>query len=102
MTRDLGGKTQNSNQSFNSIVSHLSLKHLNFGQKIDEIAAYMAAGIFNDGRVLSTMQLLHITIDQQCKNCADAVDTERIAPENRIIFYQGDSYSPNIGNPESE
>ncbi|XP_029169169.1 uncharacterized protein LOC114939099 [Nylanderia fulva] len=85
MTRCLGGHTQNSNESFNSLVWRLSPKHLNSGHKIVEIAAYIAAGIFNEGyfAVLSTMQLLDIIIGQRCKNFADAVDAERITRENR-------------------
>lgn len=85
LTRCLGGHTQNSNESFNSIVWRLNPKHVNSGYKIVEIAANMAAGIFNEGysAVLSTMQLLDIVIGQQCKNFADTVDAERITRENR-------------------
>ena len=77
--------TQNSNESFNSIVWRLNPKHVNSGFKIVEIAANMATGIFNEGysAVLSTMQLLDIVIGQQCKNFADTVDAERITRENR-------------------
>lgn len=85
LTRCLGGHTQNSNESFNSIVWRLNPKHVNSGYKIVEIAANMATGIFNEGysAVLSTMQLLDIVIGQQCKNFADTVDAERITRENR-------------------
>ncbi|EFN61336.1 hypothetical protein EAG_00043, partial [Camponotus floridanus] len=49
---------------FNSTVWRMSPKHLNSGRKIVEIAAYMAAGMFNEGysAVLSTMQLLDLKI----------------------------------------
>ncbi|XP_058791035.1 uncharacterized protein LOC131664163 [Phymastichus coffea] len=85
MTRCLGGHTQNSNESYNSIVWRLSPKHLNSGYKIVEIAAYMAAGMFNESysAVLSTMQHLNIIVGQQCKNFADAADAERVIRENR-------------------
>ena len=60
-------------------------KHLNSGQKIVEIAAYMTAGILNEGysSVLSTMQLLDLKIGQQCKMLADNVDAQRIERKNR-------------------
>ena len=66
LTRCLGGHTQNSNESFNSTVWRINPKHLNSGQKIVEIATYMAAGMFNEGysSVLSTMQLLDLKIAQ--------------------------------------
>ncbi|XP_058808181.1 uncharacterized protein LOC131673856 [Phymastichus coffea] len=85
MTRCLGGHTQNSNESFNSTVWRITPKHLNSGQKIVEIAAYMAAGMFNEGysAVLQTMQLLNLKIGQQCKMFADNVDIQRIERERR-------------------
>ncbi|XP_066591618.1 uncharacterized protein [Prorops nasuta] len=85
MTRCLGGHTQNSNESFNSTVWHITPKHLNSGKKIVEIAAYMAAGMFNGGysAVLHTMQLLNLKIGQQCKMFADNVDIQRIERERR-------------------
>ncbi|XP_066590498.1 uncharacterized protein [Prorops nasuta] len=85
MTRCLGGHTQNSNESFNSTVWRVTPKHLNSGQKIVEIAAYMAAGMFNEGysAVLHTMQLLNLKIGQQCKMFTDNVDIQRIERERR-------------------
>ncbi|XP_066590166.1 uncharacterized protein [Prorops nasuta] len=85
MTRCLGGHTQNSNESFNSTVWRITPKHLNSGQKIVEIAAYMAARMFNEGysAVLHTMQLLNLKIGQQCKMFADNVDIQRIERERR-------------------
>ena len=61
LTRCLGGHERNSNESFNSTVWRINPKHLNSGQEIVEIAAYMATGMFNEGysSVLSTMQLLY-------------------------------------------
>ena len=49
LERCLGGHTQNPNESFNATVWRMAPKHLNSGHKIVEIAAYMAAGIFNEG-----------------------------------------------------
>ncbi|XP_025159029.1 uncharacterized protein LOC105189804 isoform X2 [Harpegnathos saltator] len=64
LMRCLGGYIQNSNESFNSTIWLITPKHLNSGQKIVEIAAYMAAG-------------------QQCKMFADIADTQRIERENK-------------------
>lgn len=61
-------------------------KHLHSGQKVVEIAAYMAAGMFNEGysAVLTTMQLLNLNVGQQCKMFADNVErAQRIERENR-------------------
>jgi len=85
LTRCLGGHTQNSNESFNSTVWRMNPKHLHSGQKVVEIAAYMAAEMFNEGysAVLTTMQLLNLNIGQQCKMFADNIDAQRIERENR-------------------
>jgi len=60
----LGGFTQNANESFNSTIWRLAPKHLHCGRKIIEIAAYIAAGIFNEGYmyVLKLMYDLQIVI----------------------------------------
>ncbi|KYN31554.1 hypothetical protein ALC56_14435 [Trachymyrmex septentrionalis] len=47
LQRCLGGYMQNANESFNSTVWRLAPKHLHCGLKIIEIAAYLAAGMFN-------------------------------------------------------
>ncbi|XP_043592563.1 uncharacterized protein LOC122572070 [Bombus pyrosoma] len=85
LTRCLGCYIQNTNESFNSTIWLIIPKHLNSGQKIVEIAAYMAAGIFNEGysAILNVMQLLNLSIDQQCKMFADIADTQRIEKENK-------------------
>ncbi|EZA52864.1 hypothetical protein X777_07983 [Ooceraea biroi] len=49
LQRCLGGHTQNSNESYNSTVWRLAPKHLNSGRKNIEIAAFIAAGVFNKG-----------------------------------------------------
>jgi len=85
LTRCLGGHTQNSNESFNSTIWRLVPKHLNSGSKIIEIAAFIAAGIFNEGysTILQTMMLLEINIGQQCKIFADKYDEERVTRQER-------------------
>ncbi|XP_018316253.1 uncharacterized protein [Mycetomoellerius zeteki] len=85
LNRCLGGHTQNSNESFNPTVWRMAPKHLHSGVKIIEIAANLAAGIFNEGysAVLITMQMLNINIGQQCKMFADTVDAQRISRANK-------------------
>jgi len=62
LERCLGGHTQNANESFNATVWRLAPKHLHCGRKIIEIAAWIAAGIFNEGylsvlRIMSSMDI---------------------------------------------
>jgi len=58
---------------------------LNSGSKIIEIAAFIAAGIFNEGysTILQTTMLLEINIGQQCKIFADKYDEERVTRQER-------------------
>lgn len=85
LERCLGGHTQNANESFNSTIWRLAPKHLNSGIKIIEIAAFLAAGIFNEGyyAVLKIMEMLNIKIGQQCKLCADTHDATRVTRQER-------------------
>ncbi|KYQ49219.1 hypothetical protein ALC60_11725 [Trachymyrmex zeteki] len=85
LERCLGGHTQNANESFNAIVWRLAPKHLNCGKKIIEIAAFLAAGMFNEGFsfVLQTMQHLNIVIEKQSKGFADNDDKRRIEQQER-------------------
>ena len=57
-------------------LAHGTSKHHNSGQKVAEIAAYMAVGMFNEGysAILITMQLLNLSIGQRCKIFVDIVD----------------------------
>lgn len=83
--RCLGGHTQNANESFNSTVWRLALKHLNSGLKIVEIAAYLAACLFNEGSssILSIMNELNIVVGNRSYNFAQEVDNRRIIRQNR-------------------
>nr|XP_012230245.1 PREDICTED: uncharacterized protein LOC105676716 [Linepithema humile] len=85
LERCLGGHTQNANESFNSTVWRLAPKHLHSGIKVIEIAAYIAAGVFNEGyyAVLKIMETLQINIGQQCKFFADTYDAERVTRQER-------------------
>lgn len=85
LERCLGGHTQNANASFNCMVWRLAPKHLNSGIKIIEIAAFIAAGVFNEGyyAVLKIMETLDIKIGQQCKLFADTYDAKRMTRQER-------------------
>lgn len=85
LNRCLGGHTQNANESFNSTIWRLAPKHLNCGLKIVEIAAFIAAGVFNKGyyAVLKIMETLELKIGQQCKFFADTSDAQRVTRQER-------------------
>lgn len=85
LERCLGGYTQNANESFNATVWRLAPKHLNCGTKIIEIAAYLAAGMFNEGYtfILQIMNDLELQIGLQCKHFADIYKINRISRQER-------------------
>jgi len=85
LTRCLGGYTQNANESFNATVWRLAPKHLHCGWKIIEIAAFLAAGMFNDGYnfILNIMNDLELPIGIQCKTFADEQTANRIRRQDR-------------------
>jgi hypothetical protein len=87
LQRCLDGHTQNANESFNSTVWRFAPKHLHFGLKIIKIAAYTAAGIFNEGysSILQNMACLNITIGKQCKSYADRTDESLIKRQERFM-----------------
>lgn len=64
LERCLGGYTQNANESLNAIIWKFAPKHLHSGSKTVEIAAYIAASIFNEGflAILWIMQDMKIEI----------------------------------------
>lgn len=80
----MGGHTQNANESFNSTVWRLAPKHLHCGRKIIEIAAYIAAGIFNEGylTVLKIMSDLEIVIGTTCRDYSDGINNSRVSSQN--------------------
>lgn len=85
LERCLGGHTQNANERFNSTIWRISPKHLNCGQKIIEISAYFAAGVFNDGfsSILRIMNSLDIIVGTTCRVFAEAADEPGIVREDR-------------------
>ncbi|KYN10942.1 hypothetical protein ALC57_16912 [Trachymyrmex cornetzi] len=86
LERCLGGHTQNANKSFNSTIWRLTPKHLHSGQKIIEISAYIAAGVFNEGytSILRIMNALDIVVGTQALNFAKNTDEARVTRQNRM------------------
>ena len=86
LTRCLGGHTQNSNESLNSTVWRMAPKHLHSGGKVINIAAFMAAGVFNEGyfAILKVMEELRINIGVACKDFATNYDAQRITRQNEM------------------
>lgn len=85
LERCLGGCTQNANESFNATIWRFAPKHLHCGRKIVEIAAYIAAGIFNEGymAVLKIMHDLQLVIGTRCRDFADTSNSARVDSRNR-------------------
>lgn len=85
LERCIGGHTQNANESFNATIWRLAPKHLNVGIKIIEIAAYIAACVFNEdyNSVLKIMNILEIKIGQQCRMFAEMYNEKRINRQER-------------------
>ncbi|XP_071556740.1 uncharacterized protein [Temnothorax nylanderi] len=85
LQRCTGGNTQNDNESFNACIWKLAPKHLHCGVQTIRIAAYIAAGIFNEGysSILKTMNTLGIIIGPNSKNFAVKTDEKRIAAADK-------------------
>lgn len=83
LERCLGGHTQNANESYNSTLWRLAPKHLHAGRKIVEIAAFIAACVFNEGffGVMKIMETLELKIRTTCKTFADSVDKTPGSPK---------------------
>ncbi|KYN39248.1 hypothetical protein ALC56_06381 [Trachymyrmex septentrionalis] len=86
LERCLGGHTQNANESFNSTIWRLTPKHLHSGQKIIELSACIAAGVFNEGynSILRLMNQLDIVVGNQALNFAKNTDKARVTRQNRM------------------
>ncbi|XP_018340657.1 PREDICTED: uncharacterized protein LOC108747588 [Trachymyrmex septentrionalis] len=86
LERCLGGHTQNANESFNSTIWRLTPKHLHSGQKIIELLACIAAGVFNEGynSILRLMNQLDIVVGNQALNFAKNTDEARVTRQNRM------------------
>ncbi|GFU82159.1 uncharacterized protein TNCV_4466101 [Trichonephila clavipes] len=76
----LGGKTQNNNESINSLIWKLCPKTLGCGRKIVDISTNEAIVVFNDGNQgrLKIMQSLGLTVGQFAHKFVTLVDIRRI------------------------
>lgn len=90
LTRCLGGHTQNANESFNSTIWLMAPKHLHSGLHIVEIAAFIAAGLFNEGygSIMYLFNELEIVIGPQCTIFAEQQDEMRITRQNRRSWHE--------------
>ncbi|XP_025163941.1 uncharacterized protein LOC112590740 [Harpegnathos saltator] len=87
LKRCTGGYTQNSNESFNSIVWSIAPKTRSSGKKILDLSADIAVSIFNDGlqAVLRIMDTMEITIGNNCYNFCLEADAKRIQYSERSL-----------------
>nr|XP_012218899.1 PREDICTED: uncharacterized protein LOC105670133 [Linepithema humile] len=71
---------RNATESFNATVWRLAPKHLPCDSQTIEIAARLAAAIFNEGYypVLKIMETMGIVIGQQCKIFVDSYNEKRL------------------------
>lgn len=88
LTRCLGGFTQNSNESLNSLVWSMAPKNTSSGKSVLDTAVYLAVLYFNDGYngILRVMDQLGLKIGLSCYNfCteADAIRASRF-PSDRL------------------
>lgn len=87
LSRCLGGYTQNSNESFNSLVWSIAPKTVSSGKTVLEIATNLTVGIYNDGyfSVMQVLQELGVTIGENCQNFCEKVDSLRIKLSDRSL-----------------
>ncbi|GFX40232.1 uncharacterized protein TNCV_4318661 [Trichonephila clavipes] len=81
----LGGKTQNNNESINSLIWKLCPKTKDCGRKIVDISTNEAIVIFNDGNQgrLKIKQSLGLTVGQFAQKFVTFVDIKRIQTAER-------------------
>ncbi|XP_044584565.1 uncharacterized protein LOC123265047 [Cotesia glomerata] len=89
LERCVGGFTQNNNESFNQLIWKITPKILPAGSKIVNIAALVAACIFNEG----TSALLLIMHGMDLKLGRNSHEYARILDENRVCAAEKKSAS---------
>ncbi|GFV16011.1 uncharacterized protein TNCV_2197921 [Trichonephila clavipes] len=84
----LGGKTQNNNESINSLIWKLCPKTLGCGKKIVDISTNEAIVIFNDGNQgrLKIMQSLGLTVGQFAHKFVTLVDIKEFELQNYLLY----------------
>jgi len=80
LQRCIGGNIQNDNENFNACIWKLASKHLHCGVQIVQIAAYIAAGIFNEGysSILKIKNAVGIVVGTNIRNFAMKTDKTRV------------------------
>lgn len=80
LERCVGGFTQNNNESYNQLIWKISPKVLPAGSKTVEMAAYIAAGMFNEGAasLLYYMKAMGVSAGPNAHSYADREDAQRI------------------------
>lgn len=88
LQRCLGGKTQNSNESLNSLIWKLCPKTQGSGKRIAEFAANEAVLLFNEGNIsrLKIMEKFGLTVGSRAKKCMLQMDKRRIATAEVRLF----------------
>ncbi|XP_014485935.1 PREDICTED: uncharacterized protein LOC106750248 [Dinoponera quadriceps] len=88
LTRCVGGYTQTSNESLNSMIWSLAPKQIFSGVKTIDIASYCAASIFSEGyfSILKMMDVMNIKIGPNAFNLCNTVDERRISQANERLF----------------
>lgn len=80
LQRCLGGKTQNANESLNSVIWRLCPKTRGAGRRVVEIATCEAAITFNDGNMgrIKIMEEFGLAVGNRAKQCFIELDNLRL------------------------
>jgi hypothetical protein len=80
LERCVGGFNQNNNESYNQLIWKITPKVIPCGSKVVQTAAYIAAGMFNEGAwsLLFFMSALGISLGPAAHKYADNEDIKRI------------------------
>lgn len=80
LERCVGGFTQNNNESYNQLIWKITSKIVPVGSKIVELAAYIAAGIFNEGTtsLLYYVNAICISLGFNAHSYAEKEDTQHV------------------------
>lgn len=84
LSRCLGGKTQNNNESINSLIWKLCPKIQGAGKRIVEISTNEAVILFNDGNrgKIKVMEEFGLIVGTHARACFSELDQRRIATSN--------------------
>jgi len=85
LERCIGGFTQNNNESYNQLIWKITLKIVPCGSKIVEMAAYITAGVFNEGTasLLYYMSAIGLSLGPIAYSFAEKEDAQRVMISDR-------------------